>query len=43
MGVLSATGPAWYEVLQAGIGLVQFLIAIAMVTGYRRAGVWGEF
>jgi len=25
------------------IGLVQFLIAIAMVAGYRKAGVWGEF
>jgi hypothetical protein len=42
-GVLQATGPTWYEVLQAVIGLVQFLIALAMVRGYRRAGVWGEF
>src|SRR5712691_6887098 len=43
IGVLPAAGPTWYEVLQAVIGLVQFLIAIAMVRGYRRAGVWGEF
>lgn len=43
MGVLPATGPTWYQVLQAVIGLVQFLIAIAMARGYRSAGVWGEF
>jgi hypothetical protein len=42
-GILKATGPTWYEVLQAVIGLVQFLIALAMVRGYRRVGVWGEF
>jgi hypothetical protein len=42
-GVLRATGPTWYEVLQAAIGLGQFLIALAMVKGYRRVGVWGEF
>ena len=42
-GVLQATGPTWYEVLQAVIGLVQFLIALAMVRGYRRVGVWGGF
>ncbi len=42
-GVMQTTGPAWYELLQGAIGLVQFLIALAMVTGYRRAGMWGEF
>jgi len=42
-GVMHGTGPAWYEVLQGAIGLIQFLIALAMVRGYRRAGVWGEF
>jgi len=42
-GVLQATGPTWYQALQAVIGLIQFLIALAMVRGYRRAGVWGEF
>jgi hypothetical protein len=42
-GVLQATGPVWYEVLQAVIGVVQFLIALAMVRGYRKAGVWGQF
>ena len=31
------------EALQGAIGLVQFVIAIAMFAGYRKAGVWGEF
>jgi len=40
-GIMPATGPAWYEVVQGVIGLVQFLIALAMVSAYRKAGVWG--
>lgn len=42
-GMIPASGPAWYEVLQAVIGVIQFLIAIAMFAGYRKSGVWGEF
>lgn len=42
-GILPAGGPTWYELLQGAIGVVQFLIALAMVAGYRKAGVWGEF
>ena len=42
-GMMPASGPTWYEALQGVIGVVQFLIAIAMVAGYRKAGVWGEF
>jgi hypothetical protein len=42
-GVLPATGPAWYLLLQAGIGVVQFLIGLAMIGGYRRSGPWGAF
>jgi hypothetical protein len=42
-GVMPATGPTWYEVLQGAIGVVQFLIALAMFSGYRKAGLWGEF
>lgn len=42
-GAIPASGPAWYEALQGVIGVIQFFIAIAMFTGYRRAGVWGEF
>ncbi len=41
MGILPSGGPSWYVVLQAMIGVVQFLIALAMLAGYRRAGVWG--
>jgi hypothetical protein len=30
-------------VLTAVIGLIQFGIALAMLAGYRKSGVWGEF
>ncbi len=43
VGLMPATGPAWYEALQGVIGVVQFLIAVAMFLGYRKAGVWGAF
>jgi hypothetical protein len=42
-GTIPASGPTWYEALQGVIGAVQFLIAIAMFAGYRKAGVWGDF
>jgi hypothetical protein len=42
-GILPADTPSWYLLLQAVIGVVQFAIGIAMLTGYRRGGVWGEF
>ena len=34
--------PAWYVVLQAASGLVQFVIALVMLADYRRAGTWGS-
>jgi len=43
VGVLPAETPAWYALLQAFIGVVQFAIGLAMLTGYRREGVWGSF
>src|SRR6266568_346537 len=43
VGLMPTTGPAWYEALQGVIGVVQFLIAVAMLLGYRKAGVWGAF
>ena len=42
-GLLRAEGPAWYALLQALIGLVQFAIGLAMLAGYRRSGIWGSF
>jgi hypothetical protein len=42
-GLLRADDPAWYTVLQALIGVVQFVIGLAMISGYRRGGTWGSF
>jgi hypothetical protein len=36
-------GPIWYVLFQMAIGLIQFVIALAMLAGYRKAGVWGAF
>jgi len=41
--MLAASGPTWYVALQGLIGVVQVLIAIAMLAGYRKGGVWGDF
>jgi hypothetical protein len=42
-GIVPGQSPSWYVSLQAVVGLIQFFIALAMLAGYRRAGVWGEF
>jgi hypothetical protein len=42
-GILPSQGPAWYVVLQAVVGLIQFVVALAMLAGYRKSGVWGAF
>jgi hypothetical protein len=36
-----AASPTWYVVLQGGVGVIQFAIALTMLAGYRRSGVWG--
>jgi hypothetical protein len=41
-GWMPATGPSWYEVFQALIGVVQFAIGLVMLIDYRRYGVWGR-
>jgi hypothetical protein len=41
MEFLTADAPTWYLLFQGLLGLVQFAIGLAMLTGYRRAGVWG--
>jgi hypothetical protein len=35
--------PLWYAGFQSVVGVVQVAIAMAMVVGYRRHGVWGAF
>jgi hypothetical protein len=42
-GALPAADPTWYELVQALVGLLQCAIGLAMLVGYRRAGVWGGF
>ena len=42
-GVLAADRPTWYVVFQGLLGVLQFAIGLAMVGGYRRAGIWGAF
>jgi hypothetical protein len=40
-GIVPSQGPAWYVVFQAVVGPIQFVIALAMLAGYRKAAVWG--
>jgi hypothetical protein len=40
-GVLAADAPTWYLLFQGLLGVVQFAIGLALVAGYRRAGIWG--
>jgi hypothetical protein len=42
-GIVPRQDPAWYVVLQAVVGLIQFVIALAMLAGYRKAGLWGAW
>jgi hypothetical protein len=42
-GIMPRQDSAWYVAFQAIVGLIQFGIALAMLAGYRKAGVWGAF
>ena len=42
-GMVSTDLPAWYVVLQAIIGVVEFVVGLLMLAGYRREGIWGSF
>jgi hypothetical protein len=42
-GVVQSDGPTWYVVFQGIVGIAQVAIGLAMLVGFRRAGVWGEF
>jgi hypothetical protein len=35
--------PAGNDRVQLAIGIAQFVVGLAMMAGYRRAGVWGAF
>jgi hypothetical protein len=43
VGAMANQAPGWYVLLQLVVGLIQFVIALAMLAGYRRAGLWGTF
>lgn len=43
LGYLSPAGPTWYVIVQGVVGAIQVAIALAMLAGYRRAGIWGAF
>lgn len=43
LGIIPQQGPAWYVVFQGVIGAVQLGIGVALLIGYRKAGVWGAF
>ncbi len=42
-GVLPPDGPTWYVLLQGLVGAVQLVIGLALLAGYRRSGVWGDW
>jgi hypothetical protein len=42
-GVLPGDAPSWYLLLQAVLGVVQFVIGIMMIAGYQQGGIWGEY
>jgi len=39
-GIVPATGPFWYSLLQTGVAVVEAGLAIEMIRIYRRQGVW---
>jgi hypothetical protein len=41
-GQMTPEGPPWYVIFQGVLGVVQVLIALVMVLGYRRSGAWGS-
>jgi len=42
LGRLPEQGPAWFVLLTAIVGSVQFIIAVAMLNVYRKTGRWGQ-
>ena len=42
-GRLPQQGPTWYVLFTVVVGLAQFSIGVAMLAGWRRSGVWGDW
>lgn len=40
-GIIPLQSPTWYVTLQAVVSLIQFVIGVAMLVSYRKAGMWG--
>ena len=43
MRVVPTQGPGWYIAFQGLVGVILVGIAVALLIGYRKAGVWGPF
>jgi hypothetical protein len=41
-GRVPQQGPVWFVVFTAVVGVTQFGIAVAMLIGYRKSGIWGK-
>lgn len=39
-GIVPASGPLWYSLLQTGVAVIEAGLAIEMIRIYRREGVW---
>lgn len=42
-GRLPQQGPTWYVLFTAVVGLAQVGVGMAMLAGWRRSGVWGDW
>ena len=42
-GRLPQQGPTWYVLFTVVVGVAQFGIGMAMLAGWRRSGVWGDW
>jgi hypothetical protein len=42
-GRLPQQGPTWYVLFTVVVGIAQFGVGVAMLVGWRRSGVWGDW
>jgi hypothetical protein len=43
LGFVRGNVAAWFLLVQLAIGIAQLVVGLAMMAGYRRAGIWGAF